>query len=135
MSGIDDVRDNVLKFYQNLQFNVNEKPGTTADLIRKTNNVEYIYPNPKDFYDAKTVLEIGCGCGWLSNSIAYYYGPNVTAIDLNPSAIEHARETANLLQIDVDFNCADLFGYECEQKDIVLSVGVLHHTSDVRGGY
>ena len=65
--------------------------------------------------------------GWLSNSIAYYYGLDMTAI-------EKAKETSKILSVNVKFQCADLFKFSCEPKDIVISVGVLHHTSDCLGG-
>lgn len=128
------ARDDVLAFYKQLPFNSNEKPEVAAELIKKVNNVEYIYPNVEDFDKADSVLEVGCGAGWMSNSIAYYYGLNVTAIDFNPVAVDSARKTAEILGLNTDFKCADLFKFECSPKDIVISVGVLHHTSDARGG-
>lgn len=128
------AREDVLSFYRKLPFNSNAKPEVAADLIRKTNNVQYIYPSIADFYYAKDFLEIGCGAGWLSNSVAYYYGLKVTAIDFNSEVIESARKTAEVLGVDADFKCADLFQFECEPKDIVISIGVLHHTSDCWGG-
>lgn len=129
------ARADVLAFYEKLPFNVNQQPEIAAELIKKMNNVEFIYPDVTDLYYAENVLEIGCGAGWMSNSIAYYYGLDVTAIDFNPVAIEFAKKTSVSLGVDVNFQCADLFGFECEPKDIVMSVGVLHHTSDTRGGY
>lgn len=135
MSGIyTGAREDVLDFYKKLPFNATEDPETAAALIRKTNNVEYIYPQPDDFYGADSALEIGCGAGWLSNSIAYYYGLDVTAIDFNPEVIEKAKKTSRLLSVNAKFECADLFQFQCEPKDIVISVGVLHHTSDCLGG-
>lgn len=91
------AREDVLAFYRKLPFNSNEKPEVAANLIRKINNVEYIYPSIADFYYAEDFLEIGCGAGWLSNSVAYYYGLSVTAIDFNSDAIESARKTAEIL--------------------------------------
>ena len=71
MSEMDTgARKDVLDFYKKLPFNSTEEPETAAALIKKSNNVEYIYPNPDDFYSADSALEIGCGAGWMSNSIA-----------------------------------------------------------------
>lgn len=128
------AREDVLTFYKKLPFNSNEKPEVAANLIRKVNNVEYIYPSVSDFYFAKDFLEIGCGAGWLSNSVAYYYGLNVTGIDFNSDVIQSARKTAEILEVNSNFECVDLFKFECEPKDVVISVGVLHHTSDCGGG-
>lgn len=70
----------------------------------------------------------------MSNSIAYYYDAQVTAVDFNPVAIKMAGETAKLLGTDVNYICADLFKFEYGPQDIVISNGVLHHTSDALEG-
>lgn len=127
------ARNDVLDFYKKLPFNDNKDSKTAAELIKQYNNLEYLYPSPDDFYYANNCLEIGCGAGWMSNSIAYYYGTDVTAIDFNPVAIWKAKGTAKELNVNVKFECADLFQFECEPKDIVFSIGVLHHTSDCLG--
>lgn len=43
------AREDVLAFYRRLPFNSTEEPETAAELIKKSNNVEYIYPEPDDF--------------------------------------------------------------------------------------
>lgn len=58
----------------------------------------------------------------------------VTAIDFNPIAIVAAQKAAELLGTNVKFECADLFQYTCEPKDIVISNGVLHHTGNTIEG-
>lgn len=128
------ARQDVLNFYTNLPFNANESPETAAMMIKEINNVKYIYPEEDDLYSAQDVLEIGCGAGWLSNSLAYWYNLNVTAIDFNHVAIAEAKKTAGFLNTNVKFECADLFQYQCEPKDIVISNGVLHHTGNTGGG-
>lgn len=128
------ARSDVLEFYEELPFNLTEVPENEAALIKQQNMVEILYPMVENFYEADTVLEMGCGTGWLSNSIAYYYGLKVTAVDFNPIAIAAAQKCARELNVDVDFQCMDLFLYESAPKDIVISNGVLHHTSDVWGG-
>uniref|UniRef100_N2B6B6 Methyltransferase domain-containing protein n=1 Tax=Eubacterium plexicaudatum ASF492 TaxID=1235802 RepID=N2B6B6_9FIRM len=128
------ARNDVLEFYKRLPFNTMRSPETMAEIIKQKNLVIDIYPNIEDFYEADTLLEMGCGTGWLSNSIAYYYGTNITAIDFNSVAVDSAKKCMEILGTDLDFQCADLFQYQCEPKDIVISNGVLHHTSDVKGG-
>lgn len=129
------AREDVLKFYEQLPFNANENPNNAANLIKRMNNVEYVYPRMEDFCNAQGVLELGCGAGWMSNSIAYYYGVEVIAVDFNPVAINMARETSKLLgDVNINFVCTDLFKFECEPKDIVISNGVLHHTSNALEG-
>lgn len=78
-----------------------------------------------------TVLEVGCGVGWLSSSIAYHYKCKVTAIDFNPVAIERANKINDAIQSTVDFQVQDLFLYESKEPfDVVISMGVLHHTDN-----
>lgn len=86
--------NDVLKFYQQLPFNTNSTPEQAAKLIKKGNNVRTIYPEEDDLYYAEQILELGCGIGWLTNSLAYYYPAKVTGIDFNPVAIEMAKKTA-----------------------------------------
>ena len=123
-------RDDVLEFYKKLQFNETSTPETSAELIKKNNGVLYVYPNISDIIYADRILEVGCGAGWLSNSIAYYYGKEVDAIDFNPRAIKYARLTAEELGVSPKFVKADLFEYKTKPFDLVISNGVLHHTSD-----
>lgn len=123
-------RDDVLEFYKKLQFNEASTPETSAKLIKKNNVVPYIYPNISDIIYADRILEVGCGAGWLSNSIAYYYGNKIDAIDCNPRAIKFARLTAEKLGVSPEFVLADLFEYKTKSADLVISNGVLHHTSD-----
>lgn len=40
-----------------------------------------IYPNDAALYSAQDVLEMGCGTGWLGNSLSCWYNLKVTAID------------------------------------------------------
>ena len=134
MSIKSGARADVLNFYKSLPFNASQTPEMAAELIKKSNEVSVIYPDENDLYDAETVLELGCGTGWMSNSIAYYYGAKVTAVDFNPVAIESAQKVAELLGNDCRFNCGDLFTFECEPQDVVISNGVLHHTSECMGG-
>lgn len=124
----------VLDFYKELPFNSVRTPEAAVSVIKSVNQLERIYPRCEDFWEFENVLEIGCGAGWLSNTIAYYYGIPVTAIDFNSTAIQQAKDLSGLLNVNVEYQVADLFTYQCEPKDMVLSVGVLHHTSDARGG-
>lgn len=122
--------NDVSEFYKKLQFNEASTPQTSAELIKKNNCILYVYPDISDIIYADRVLEIGCGAGWLSNSIAYYYGNDIEAIDFNLRAIKYAILTAEELGVSPKFIQADLFEYKTEPADLVISNGVLHHTLD-----
>lgn len=121
----------VLEFYKELPFNYSESVEQQAESVRVRDSV-LAYPVLADLLKPKTnVVEVGCGAGWLSNSIAYHYGSSVTAIDFNPVAVERAQAVADVLDVKPRFEVADLFLYRPESPaDIAVSVGVLHHTDD-----
>ena len=121
----------VLEFYKELPFNIEESVRSQAETL-KSNNSVLAYPVFAELISRdRRILEIGCGAGWLSNSMAYHYGVGVSAIDFNPVAIERAAAVADFLDLDARFQVADLFAYEPEPKaDLVASIGVLHHTDN-----
>ena len=88
---------------------------------------------------SKNVLEIGCGLGWVTNSIAYNYNKKVLGLDFNPHAVEIAQSVAKKLQLQSEFLCDDLFSFSQEKSDtkdfydLIISLGVLHHTDDCIG--
>ncbi|MEO0636508.1 MAG: class I SAM-dependent methyltransferase [Pseudomonadota bacterium] len=133
-AALDEVRE----FYTELPFNYYESA---------TNALEHIGHNPLKAYPdldlaladggVETVLELGCGAGWASNSMALHYGCQVTAVDFTAAAVARAREVAGLLGTSdtIKFHCQDLYTFEPgEHFDLVFSMGVLHHTSDCRAG-
>jgi SAM-dependent methyltransferase len=64
-------------------------------------------------------------------------GAKVWAFDLSNASIGKAKELQERFGIsEVSFARADLFVFESTQRfDIVLSLGVLHHTKNPRGGF
>ena len=84
------------------------------------------------------VLEIGCGAGWATNSIALNYNRHVTAVDMTEKALARAREVAKLIGTAnrTTFVHTDLFAFRSPSPfDLVLSIGVLHHTYDCRKAF
>jgi len=129
-------REDVLNFYNKLQFNETSNPIIQAEMIKKVNAVEKIYPDSYELVEAKKIVELGCGAGWLANSIAYYYDCYVEAVDFNLRAIDMAIKTAEKLDIldKVKFSVGDLFTYNTSPADLVISNGVLHHMSNCMEG-
>ena len=131
----DYISDKVLGFYEKLPFNCSSSPDIAASEIKNTNMLTYYFRGYEAlFSEEKSVLEIGCGTGWMSNMITYYHGAKVVGVDFNPKAISFAKETNSLLGGDTTFIVSDLFDYESDAFDIVVSIGVLHHTKDCIGG-
>ncbi|MHC1699516.1 MAG: class I SAM-dependent methyltransferase [Humidesulfovibrio sp.] len=130
MHSTSDIGRMVLNFYRDLPFNC----GDVDDAVRIVTQSDPLrdYTPLTVLLDSSTsVLEVGCGGGWLSNAIAYQYKSNVTAIDFNPVAIKHGQQVAERLRLDTRYEVRDLFQYIPSQPfDIVVSLGVLHHTHD-----
>lgn len=79
----------------------------------------------------KSILDIGCGPGWLTVTYATA-GAVVTAIDLTQTAVDITKSVLASKSLNATVEVANAeqlpFG-ECS-FDIVVSSGVLHHTPD-----
>lgn len=88
---------------------------------------DWIAPFSLETFQGQDVLECGCGGGQHTNFIAPY-AKSVTAVDLN--TIDLAK-TRNQHHTNVKFVEADLVTMDLgETFDIVLSIGVIHHTDN-----
>ncbi|MBQ6547553.1 MAG: methyltransferase [Candidatus Methanomethylophilaceae archaeon] len=65
------------------------------------------------------ILEIGCGSGVVSIHCASN-GCSVTAVDINPSAVECTRENAELNGVPMDVRQSDLFENVPERFDTIV---------------
>lgn len=130
-----EIAASVLDFYKELPFNYRQSVAQHAKGIRENDMVRN-YPGMAELFQRPDtrVLEVGCGVGGFANSVAHHYGCEVTAIDFNPVATERAAEVARELSLDVTYQVADLFEYAPGRTfDVVVSLGVLHHTQDCPG--
>ena len=125
------ANEDVLKFYKELPFNI------FGDIQEHQKNIKSgvslnNHPVLTNILSKKTkVLEVGCGVGWLSAQIADRFQASVTSIDFNQIAIDTAQKAANSLGLNVNYEVADLFKFEPNEKfDICISLGVLHHTNN-----
>ncbi|MDD5136440.1 MAG: class I SAM-dependent methyltransferase [Candidatus Omnitrophica bacterium] len=123
----------VLDFYKSLPFNTRSSLSEEITAVRKR-RPEQLYPGLQELLGPDiSVLEVGCGTGWLSNSISFLYNSSVLGIDFNPVAIKIAQEVADAMKIKTQFRVEDLFLYEPGKLfDLVISFGVLHHTDDCK---
>ena len=133
------VRDAVRTFYEALPFNYHGGVESSAEAV-EANPVAAVYPDLHTLLASGRVrraLELGCGAGWLTNTLAMHYGVRMTAIDFTAPALARARDVARRLGVtgSTEFIEADLFTYQSPTPfDLVVSMGVLHHTGDARGG-
>jgi 2-polyprenyl-3-methyl-5-hydroxy-6-metoxy-1,4-benzoquinol methylase len=79
----------------------------------------------------KTLLDLGCGPGWLSVMYARG-GAKVSAIDITSQALilTKAALDVNGLQSNLFQASAESLPLSDQSFDVVVSSGVLHHTPD-----
>jgi 2-polyprenyl-3-methyl-5-hydroxy-6-metoxy-1,4-benzoquinol methylase len=126
----------VLEFYKTLPFNYYGSLEKQAESVVKGRaNIEMHPPLIPLLRKDGTVLDVGCGAGWLTNTITYHFKQSVVGIDFNPVAVERAQEVAKLLHLSSQISTCDLFKYFPEAKfDLVISMGVLHSTENCMEG-
>lgn len=89
-----------------------------------------IYPYER--YRGKRVLEVGCGMGGMAAMWARH-GAKLSAVDLNPVAVEQTRRRFELFGLDGDIRQVDARSLDFPDAtfDYVYSWGVLHHSPDL----
>jgi 2-polyprenyl-6-hydroxyphenyl methylase/3-demethylubiquinone-9 3-methyltransferase len=82
-------------------------------------------------FDGKRILDVGCGGGILSESLASE-GAKVVAVDPSPASIEVAREHARRGGLSIDFRVGFAEKIDLrEEFDIVFAVDVLEHVENL----
>lgn len=129
----------VRAFYGEMPFNYWSDVSQAADSVRSNPLLAYCdLDDLLEDLETPSVLEIGCGAGWASNSMALHYGAQVTAVDFTAAALDRARNVSAHIGVEskTQFIESDLFAFETDQVfDLVVSIGVLHHTHDCRAAF
>ncbi|MGK0201538.1 MAG: SAM-dependent methyltransferase [Planctomycetota bacterium] len=134
------IAASVRGFYEDMPFSMHGDVSVAAASVRD-HSLAAIYPDLHALLrsgSVKTVLEFGCGAGWLAATMAHHYGVEVTAVDFTAAALQRARAVAESLKVAdrIQFVHSDLFEYEHGAPvDLVVSVGVLHHTRNARAAF
>ncbi len=135
----DAVTAQVRDFYEQLPFNFYGSAEDAARHVR--DNPIRAYPDLDAVLSndgIAEVLELGCGAGWATNAMALAYGKRVTAVDMTEKALARAAEVSRLNGTAdwTGFVRSDLFDFDPGRCfDLVVSIGVLHHTPDCAGAF
>lgn len=84
-------------------------------------------------YTDKRVLDVGCGNGYILSHFAQY-GAHTTGIDLTARGVGLSSRRFQLERLQGDFvqGNAEELPFETDCFDLVLSMGVLHHTPNTQ---
>jgi SAM-dependent methyltransferase len=135
----DLVGPTVRDFYEGMPFNYYSSAAAAAARLR-VNPLPSACPDLHELLSAgqiRSVLDFGCGAGWLVNIVARHYGIPATGVDFSGKAIARARSVSRRLKTSdrAAFVVGDLFEFEGAPADLVTCVGVLHHTRSARAGF
>lgn len=140
------IKDVVADFYKGDHFNNTENVDGRVRSLLQENVIKSTYPdlhNHLRVNSPSTILELGCGTGWLCCSVARYYRGTVIGVDYSSDALELAEATWDRFE-DLDQNVflpkrrdrpvfirADIRELPAiHTKLTLISLGVLHHTDD-----
>ena len=134
------VQQQVQAFYEEMPFNFYTSTEKTCKQLQN-NPIENMYPDLHELLSSghiKSVLDCGCGAGWLVNSIAYHYDIKATGIDMTGAALARAKEVSEQLGLTAHtrFIQTNLFEHQDNERyDLITSIGVLHHTHDAMSAF
>ncbi|PCI56845.1 MAG: bifunctional 3-demethylubiquinol 3-O-methyltransferase/2-polyprenyl-6-hydroxyphenol methylase [Alphaproteobacteria bacterium] len=80
-------------------------------------------------FDKLNILDIGCGGGLVSESLAQM-GMQVTGIDADANAIEVANAHAKTSELDISYICGDAQDLD-KQYDVVVALEIIEHVRNV----
>ena len=80
--------------------------------------------------EGKTAIDVGCGAGLLAEPLARL-GAKVTGLDAAQENIGAARAHADSVGLDIDYRHGGIEGLAGETFDLVASMEVIEHVSDV----
>lgn len=136
-SGADDVTDQVRSFYEESPFPDYEDLDSIERLFSKANEGLFARLLDEQIPSGARVIECGCGTGQLSNFLSVH-NREVVAADLCMNSLRMGAAFARREKLDrVRFTQMNLFRppFAPESFHLVISNGVLHHTSDPRLGF
>jgi SAM-dependent methyltransferase len=137
-TGRSDVTDIVQKFYEQTPFPNYDGLDTRDSLRQKARDGVLARLLDEQISHTASVLEVGCGTGQLTNFLGMGWGRTAIGADLCMNSLKLAKAFRDRFSINnAYFMQMNLFRppFKAERFDVVISNGVLHHTSDCAGAF
>jgi len=110
----------------------NLPPGS---IYSRTQFEDWFAPLSRADVAGRTVLELGCGNGSLLFHVAAWGPSHLEGIDLGDSVLSARNNMAMQPNPRWTVNRGDLTSYRGEPRDLVYSIGVLHHLKNPLTGF
>ncbi len=136
--GKSDVTDEVKSFYEETPFPNYDDIETRDSLRSKAESGIFAKLLDDQIPRGAKVLEAGCGTGQLSNFLGMNWERTVIGADLCMNSLNIAKSFRDRCSINnVNFVQMNLFKppFPDESFDLIISNGVLHHTSEAERGF
>lgn len=136
--GERDVTDIVKAFYEETPFPNYDGLDTRDSLRRKAGAAVFGRMLDEQISHSARILEIGCGTGQMTNFLGMGWGRTVIGADLCMNSLMLAQGFRDRFGINnAYFVQTNLFRppFAPASFDVVISNGVLHHTSDCRAAF
>jgi SAM-dependent methyltransferase len=96
---------------------------------------DWLAPLTRNDVEGRTVVELGCGNGSLLFHAAAWAPSSLVGIDLGDSVVSARSNMAMQPNVNWVIHQSDLTTYRAEPRDVVYSIGVLHHLKNPRAGF
>jgi SAM-dependent methyltransferase len=136
--GKADVTEIVKAFYEKTPFPNYDGLDSRDSLRRKAGDGIFARLLDQQVSHEATILEVGCGTGQMSNFLGMGWGRTVIGADVCMNSLALAKGFRDRFSINnAHFVQMNLFrpAFAEGTFDVVLSNGVLHHTSDCGGAF
>lgn len=113
-----------------------EKQNNRPHPIREIFRFKKIILDNKEFIENKTILELGCHVGFLSQCCLSIGAKKIIGTNVRKKQIKIAKTLAKRYKLgESDYMISDIHEYKevfklCELSDVVLLAGILHHVDD-----
>jgi SAM-dependent methyltransferase len=136
--GARDVTDIVKAFYEQTPFPNYDDLETCESLRRKADTAVFARMLDEQISHHAIILDVGCGTGQMSNFLGMGWGRTVIGADLCLNSLALGQQFRDRFAINnAHFVQMNLFRppFPAASFDVVISNGVLHHTSNCRAAF